>query len=54
MSYEQASHVAQTWGLVLLAGLFLGAVLYALWPANRERFNRAARTPLDDGEGDDR
>lgn len=54
MSYEQANQIAQTWGLILLTGLFLGAVLYALWPANREKFNRAARAPLSDGDSDDR
>jgi cytochrome c oxidase cbb3-type subunit IV len=48
MSYEQATHLAQTWGLVLLAVLFAGAVIYALWPGNREKFKKAARTPLDD------
>jgi cytochrome c oxidase cbb3-type subunit IV len=54
MSYEQAAHIAETWGLALLAALFAGAVLYALWPANRETFNRAARAPLNDGDGDER
>ncbi len=53
MTFEQATHFAETWGLVLLAVLFAGAVLYALWPANREKFNRAARAPLNDGDGDD-
>ncbi len=54
MSYEQANQVAQTWGLILLTGLFAGAVLYALWTANRERFKRAASMQLNDGESDDR
>jgi cytochrome c oxidase cbb3-type subunit 4 len=48
MTYEQATHLAQTWGLVLLAVLFAGAVIYALWPGNREKFKQAARTPLND------
>jgi cytochrome c oxidase cbb3-type subunit 4 len=50
MSYEQATHFAQTWGLVLLAVLFAGAVAYALWPGNKEKFKRASRAPLDDGK----
>lgn len=53
MSYEQASHMAQTWGLVRLAAGFLIAVVYALWPGNREKFNRAAHAPLNDGGNDE-
>lgn len=53
MSYEQATHFAQTWGLVLLAGGFAAAIAYALWPRNRETFERAARAPLNDGGDDD-
>jgi cytochrome c oxidase cbb3-type subunit 4 len=48
MTYEQATHVAQTWGLALLVALFAGALIYALWPSNREKFETAARTPLND------
>jgi cytochrome c oxidase cbb3-type subunit IV len=48
MTYEQATHFAESWGLVLLAVLFGGAVLYALWPGNGEKFKHAARTPLND------
>jgi cytochrome c oxidase cbb3-type subunit 4 len=54
MTYEQAAHFAQTWGLVLLAAGFAVAVLYALWPSNREKFDRAARAPLNDGDDDGR
>ncbi len=54
MTYDQATHFAQTWGLILATLLFLAAVAYALWPANRSKFNRAARAPLDqeDDNGD--
>jgi cytochrome c oxidase cbb3-type subunit 4 len=48
MTYEQATQLAQTWGLVLLAVLFAGAVTYALWPGNREKFTNAAHAPLND------
>jgi cytochrome c oxidase cbb3-type subunit 4 len=54
MSYEQAAHLAQTWGLVVLALLFAGAVIYALWPGNREKFQSAARAPLNDEDDDGR
>jgi cytochrome c oxidase cbb3-type subunit IV len=49
-AYQSAVAFAQTWGVVLLAALFAIAVAYALWPSNREKFDRAARAPLNDGE----
>ena len=54
MSYEQATHFAQTWGLGLLTLSFALAVAYALWPSNREKFNSAAHAPLNDGDDDGR
>jgi cytochrome c oxidase cbb3-type subunit 4 len=54
MNYEQVSQFAQTWGLVILGGSFAVAVVYALWPGNREVFNRAASAPLNDGDDDGR
>lgn len=54
MSYEQASHLAQTWGLVLLATCFAIGVAYALWPSNKDEFNRAAHAPLNEGDDDGR
>lgn len=49
--YEALSQFAQTWGLLLFVLLFAGVLVYALWPGNRERFNKAAQMPLDDAEG---
>lgn len=46
VSYADASHFAQTWGLGLLAVLFAGVLIYALWPGNRDKFKRAAHAPL--------
>lgn len=48
--YQAATQFAQTWGLWLLMACFIAAVVYALWPGNRDTFERAARAPLD---GDD-
>lgn len=54
MSYEQATQFAQTWGLALLVILFAGVLVYALWPGNRDKFKRAAHTPLDKENDDGR
>ena len=47
--YETLSSFAQTGGLVYFVVLFLAAVTYALWPNNQEKFDAAARMPLDNG-----
>ncbi len=50
MSYQDVSEFSRSWGLVFLMALFLGALIYALWPSNRTKFTRAAAMPLDDEE----
>ncbi len=50
MDYQTAIGFAQTWGLVFLVILFLGVVAYVFWSGNREKFERAARMPLDDDD----
>ncbi len=42
--------VGTTQSIILLVfmGLFAVIVAYALWPRNREEFDRAAHIPLDD------
>ncbi len=48
MSYETVARFAQQGGSVYFAVLFLGALIYALWPRNRAGFEEAARLPLDE------
>jgi cytochrome c oxidase cbb3-type subunit 4 len=43
--------IAKTFGLFLLIAGFAGAVVYALWPSKKDKFDRAARSVLDDEEG---
>ena len=54
MTYEAATHFAQTWGMALLVILFAGVLIYAFWPGNRDKFKDAANTPLADEDDDDR
>lgn len=51
--YEILSKFAQTWGLGFFVLMFAVAVAYALWPSNKEKFQEAARWPLDEGEPGD-
>jgi len=53
MTFAQATHFAETWGLAFAVLLFLVAVLYALWPSNRTTFNTAAHAPLSKDDDDD-
>jgi len=48
--HETLTHFAQTWGMFYAIALFGLAVGYALWPRNKETFDRAARAPLDEGD----
>ena len=55
MRYETLADFAQTWGLLYFVLIFAGALAYAFWPSNRDRFARAARLPITEREkGDDR
>ncbi len=45
-TYEWLSAFARSAGTLYCFVLFLGVLVYALWPANGERFNEAAQAPL--------
>lgn len=38
---------AKSWGLFYLIALSIGVLIYALWPSNRKRFDRAKKSILD-------
>lgn len=48
MDYADAFVFARSWGLVYMLALFVGVLVYALWPRNKEKFDRAARIPLEE------
>lgn len=52
ISYDAASHFAQTWGLVFALILFATAIAYALWPSNKKTFDHAARASLNEDSAD--
>ena len=41
---------AKSFGLFYLIALSIGTVIFAFWPSNKERFDRAAQSILDDGD----
>ncbi len=50
MTYETVARFAQTWGLIYVMALFAGVLVYALWPRNQQKFDHAARIPLEEDE----
>jgi len=50
LTYEDVLAFAQSWGAVYFSVLFVVVCIYAFWPANRKKFEEAARAPLNDEE----
>lgn len=48
MTYQEISSFSQSWGLVFLVVMFVAAIAYALWPSNKDKFNDAANSMLDE------
>jgi len=46
MNYDTIAHVVKLGGTVFFTGFFTITILYALWPKNKSRFDRAAQLPL--------
>ena len=42
------ANVARITGLVVLIAVFVVVLVYALWPRNRAKFDRASRIPLEE------
>lgn len=38
---------SKSWGLFYLIAFAIGVVIYALWPSNRKRFDRAKKSIFD-------
>jgi cytochrome c oxidase cbb3-type subunit 4 len=45
-TYDMLTVFARTAGTVYCFVMFLGVLVYALWPSKREEFNKAAQSPL--------
>ena len=48
MQYADIAHFAASWGMIFTGAVFVCVLAYALRPRNREKFERAARMPLED------
>ena len=48
MDFASTLHFAQTTGLIYFFVIFAGVLVYALRPKAKQKFDRAARMPLDE------
>jgi cytochrome c oxidase cbb3-type subunit IV len=48
VTYESVAYFVKTYWWLQFMVLFAGVLLYALWPGNKEMFDKAARIPLED------
>ena len=48
MDYNSVSAFSQSYGLLYLFGVFLIILAYALWPRNKEKFDKAAQIPFEE------
>lgn len=48
LSHQLVVAFSKSFGLFYLLAMTLGALVYALWPANRDRFDHSARSIIDD------
>ena len=53
LTYETVARFAQQAGTVFFGLMFLGGVIYALWPRHKQLFQRLAHLPLEDDEAPD-
>ena len=47
MNYETVAKLVQQGGTIYFTLLFIGVCVYAFWPKNKEKFEKAARAALD-------
>ena len=47
MSYQTVASISQVTSLLMFIGMFIGVLVYALWPSNGPRFEEAQRRALD-------
>ena len=50
VSHDTLVYIAKTFGLFYLIAMSLVAVLYAFWPGNKPRFDRAKHSILEKDE----
>jgi cytochrome c oxidase cbb3-type subunit 4 len=50
LDFDTLVWLSESLGLFYLIALAIGVLVYAYWPSNRSRFDRAAGSILDEGD----
>ncbi len=50
IDHQSSVAFAKSWGLFYLIALSIGVLIYALWPSNRSRFDRAKNSILENSD----
>lgn len=50
MDHEAALYISKYYGLLYLLIFFVCVLVYAFWPKNKKKFDKAARSIIDDTE----
>lgn len=48
MTYDALRHFADSWGLVILMGIFLIIVIFVFRPGSKKLYRHMSRLPLED------
>lgn len=51
ITHDTLVSISKSYGLFYLIGLSIIVTIYACWPANKTKFDRAANSVLDDERG---
>ncbi len=51
LTYEWTASFAKSFGLLYLIALSVGIAAYAFWPSHGKRFDKAAKSIIDDEDG---
>lgn len=49
-AFELTTAISKSFGLFYLFGFFIAVLVYAYWPRNRERFEAAARSVINEDD----
>lgn len=52
MTYEAIAYFVKTWWTLFFVIIFVAVLIYALWPGNKAKFDRASRIPLEEDKND--
>ncbi len=50
MTYQSIAVMSQLTAMAIFGTVLAGVLIYTFWPGNKDRFERAARRPLDNDE----